>query len=318
RVERLRHDAPGPAGPVVEVPVQEEGERAGIRELRRAAEPAVAEVEGVGERLDGVFDERGRKLARRTLRLRVRGDPGPDLARRPDRALALLAPDPRDLLEDPPERWAAETVVGREVRAAVEDLALRGQERGERPAALPADRLDRVLIAGVDVGPLVTGDLDRDEVLIDQPRGLGVVVALGVHDVTPVAPDAADVEEDRAPLGPCALEHPRAPRQPVDRLRRAVPEERARRFGQGWDRVCRHGALPRAGGGDGWLTGRAPANASWRRRRGRGSRRGRPGWGRVPRRRRPRTVAAAPCRRAGRARSGGARHRPRAHGAGSP
>ena len=36
-----------------------------------------------------------------------------------------------------PERWTAVSLVRREVRAAVEHFAVRRQERGERPAALP-------------------------------------------------------------------------------------------------------------------------------------------------------------------------------------
>src|SRR5213594_4752242 len=46
-------------------------------------------------------------------------------------------------------------VLRRKVRAAVEHLAIWREERGERPATLACDRADGLLIARVDVGPLV-------------------------------------------------------------------------------------------------------------------------------------------------------------------
>ena len=62
------------------------------------------------------------------------------------------------------EARPAVRAVGREVGAAVEHLAGGREERGERPAALPGQRLHRPLIAGVDVRPLVPVHLDADEV----------------------------------------------------------------------------------------------------------------------------------------------------------
>ena len=78
--------------------------------------------------------------------------------------------------EDPPEARAAVQVLRREVRAAVEHLPVRGEERRQGPPALPADRVHRGLIAGVDVGPLVPVDLHGHEAFVDEFRDLRILV----------------------------------------------------------------------------------------------------------------------------------------------
>jgi hypothetical protein len=54
-----------------------------------------------------------------------------------------------------------------------------------------------VLVAGIDVGPLVPVHLDADEVLVEELGQIGVLVGLPVHHVAPVTPDGADVEQHR-------------------------------------------------------------------------------------------------------------------------
>src|SRR5207302_700613 len=61
----------------------------------------------------------------------------------------------------------------REVRSAVEHLALGRQKRGERPAALSREGLDGALVARVHVGSLVAVYLDAHEVGIEQLRHPG-------------------------------------------------------------------------------------------------------------------------------------------------
>ena len=53
--------------------------------------------------------------------------------------VALVAVDRRDAVEHPRKAGPAPTVFRREVGAAPEGLPLRGQEHGERPAALFAE-----------------------------------------------------------------------------------------------------------------------------------------------------------------------------------
>src|SRR3989442_2596190 len=106
-----------------------------------------------------------------------------------------------------------------QVRAPVETLAVRREERSERPAALARHRADGLLEARVDVRPLVPVHLDRDEVLVDDGREIGVLVRFAVDYVAPVAPGGPDVEQDRAIEFFRAAEGVLASRVPLDWLR---------------------------------------------------------------------------------------------------
>ena len=77
---------------------------------------------------------------------------------------------------------------------------------------------DCALIAAVDLGPFVPVDLNGNEAVVDDGGDLGVFVALAVHDVAPVAPYGADVEEDGLVLPGGEAEGLVAPRVPVDGL----------------------------------------------------------------------------------------------------
>ena len=60
--------------------------------------------------------------------------------------------------------------LGREVRAGPERDAVGGEERVQRPAALPGHRLHGVHVDRVDVRALLAVDLDADEALVHQLR----------------------------------------------------------------------------------------------------------------------------------------------------
>ena len=141
-----------------------------LRELRRAAPAAVGPVEG---RLDGRrrgVEEIGRGIVRSGL------DPAlGDQARHqpPARRLDLvtpLTPRPVDTLEHLAERGHAVAGLVREVRAAVERPAVRGQEDRHRPAPAAGHRLDGRHVDLIEVGPFLAIDLDRDEVIVEIPR----------------------------------------------------------------------------------------------------------------------------------------------------
>src|SRR5690606_1183890 len=185
--------------------VEQQLERARARELRRTAEPAVAEVERRRELLDRGPDELRADSPRLALRTLVRLEPRPHRARVLLRALRALPPHARDLAQHRAERRAAEPVLRWEVRAAVEHVAVRREERGQRPPALPRQRLDGALVARVDVRPFVPVHLHGNEQLVDETRRLLVLVALAVHHVAPVAPHRADVQQDGPLLAPRAL-----------------------------------------------------------------------------------------------------------------
>ena len=109
-------------------------------------------------------------------------------------------------------------VVFGEVGAAVEDLALVGEEGGEGPAALARDGPDSALVAAVDLGPFVPVDLNGDKAVVDDGGDFGVFVALTVHDVAPMAPYCSDVEEYGLILSGGEEEGFVAPGVPVDGL----------------------------------------------------------------------------------------------------
>ena len=88
----------------------------------------------------------------------------------------------------------------REVGAAVERAAVRREEDGHRPPAVPGHGDDGVHVQAVDVGPLLAVDLDGDEVLVHQPSRAVVLEGLVLHDVAPVAGRVADRKEHRAVL----------------------------------------------------------------------------------------------------------------------
>jgi hypothetical protein len=118
----------------------------------------------------------GRLAQRAYERLRLRGH-----------VLRPLAVRVGDGPQHLPERGQAVTRLGREVRAAEERLAVRREESGEGPAALPRERDDGVHVHGVDVRALLPVDLDADEEFVHERRGRLVGERLVLHHVAPVA-----------------------------------------------------------------------------------------------------------------------------------
>src|SRR5258706_6182189 len=188
---------PGEAALTVVPPREHELNRCRMRKLGRRAEAAVAHVEQAGHLVRGAADEVGAHrawlrlveglyhvLANRAL---VRGH-----------ALLLLAERACDLHQHAPEaRSAVRIVVRWEVRPAEEHFTLGREERRERPATLSAQRLDGALIARVDVRPFVAVHLDAHEIAIQDLGDARILVGLAVHHVAPMAPDGADIEENR-------------------------------------------------------------------------------------------------------------------------
>ena len=109
-------------------------------------------------------------------------------------------------------------LLARNVGAAKIGSAVGSEEGGQRPSALPADGRDRGLIARVHIGPLVAIHLDRDKMLVDDRGDLGVLIGLAVHHVAPVAPDRANVQQDRLVLRLGAGKRLLAPGVPLYRL----------------------------------------------------------------------------------------------------
>ena len=75
-------------------------------------------------------------------------------------------------------------------------------------------------------GTLVGVDADRDIALTYDGRDRRVAVRRLVHDVTPMAPDGGDREQDRHVTAECLLEGLGSPGLPHDALRRFYRHER--------------------------------------------------------------------------------------------
>ena len=142
--------------------------------------------------------------------------------------VAALAVEIRDRDEHLAKRRHPVPRLGREVGAADERLALRRKEDGQRPAAVAGHRHHRVHVDPVHVGPLLAVDLDVDEALVHQRRGLRVLERLVRHHVAPVAGRVTDREQDRLVLCARTRERFLAPRVPVDRILGVLKQVRAR------------------------------------------------------------------------------------------
>jgi hypothetical protein len=80
---------------------------------------------------------------------------------------------------------------------------------------LTGDGLNRALVTGINVGTFVAIHLDAGKILIEELAQSGVLVRLAVHDVTPVAPHRADIQQDRPIGGLRCRKRFRIPRVPM-------------------------------------------------------------------------------------------------------
>ena len=172
-----------------------------MRKFRRVAEAAVLLVEQMQRGFDHRVDDAGIELAARAVKHFRFGD---GFFERVGGVVHFARGDCESFgnaEENAFEAGAAHGVFGREIGAAEKRLAVGREERGERPAALSGNGADRGLIARVDVGALVAIHFHGNVKLIDHRRDFGIFVALAVDHVAPVAPDGADIEQDRFAFG---------------------------------------------------------------------------------------------------------------------
>ena len=170
----------------------QELERAGGRELRRAAEAAEVRVELCGQAALGLlqFLRRGLLLGRAQARRRAQALDR--CAARPLDLVTARVPRLGHALEHLAEARHAVARLGREVGAAVERHALGIEEHVQRPAAVTRHRLHRAHVDRVDVGALLAVHLHGDEVLVHHRGRLRVLEGLVLHHVAPVARRVAD------------------------------------------------------------------------------------------------------------------------------
>ena len=161
----------------------------------------------------------GQDVGRQRLDAPARGRHRAHLLQQPLRGehdlAALLPVGVRDRRQHPGEAGNAVTVLRGVVGAAVEGLAVRRQEDRHGPSAATGHRLHRAHVDRVDVGPLLSVDLDADELEVHQLGDARVLERLALHDVAPVARGVADAQQDRLVLRLRPLQRLLAPRVPV-------------------------------------------------------------------------------------------------------
>ncbi len=116
------------------------------------------------------------------------------------------------------ETWPAISVVRRKIGAAVKRLAVRSKKRGQRPSALAAHSAHGSLIPAVDIRPLIAIDLHRDEMFVHNRGNFRIIVGLAIHDVAPVAPHRANIEQHRLVLALRRAKGFLTPLMPMNRL----------------------------------------------------------------------------------------------------
>jgi len=167
-----------------------------VRELRCAAEPAVSRVERSADAVDASRQQCWIHRTPAGRRTSERGELALQLSRHIIDFGAVVAVILHDVEQHASKRRPPVGIDWGKVGASEKDLALGGQKGGQRPPALARQSADRVLVAGVEIRPLVSVDFDRDEMFIDDLRHIRIVVAFVVEDVAPVAPDCPHVEQD--------------------------------------------------------------------------------------------------------------------------
>ena len=85
----------------------------------------------------------------------------------------------------------------REVGTRKDRLLLRREENGHGPAAPASGCGDHIHVDPVDIWPLLTINLDIDEVLVHERSGLVVLEGLMCHHMTPVAGGVSNGQDDR-------------------------------------------------------------------------------------------------------------------------
>ena len=164
---------------------------------------------------------------------------GISLRTAPTSASACVSTWSRSFTHASPSAWTtrrnaghAVALLGREVRPGVEGAPVGGAEDGHGPPARAGQGLGGRHVDGVEVGPLLPVDLDRDEPPGQVRRGRRVLEALVGHDVAPVARGVADGEEDRLVLVAGQAQGLVPPGEPLHRVVGVLAKIRAGLVGQ--------------------------------------------------------------------------------------
>ena len=202
---------------VVPVP-QQAVEVGGVGEFRLRAEAAVHHVHVAGEGAHTVRYEIERQIAAAGRKARKFLHGLANLSGALDDVLLAVVIGIGQGAQETRKAGAAVAVVGRKVGAAVEGFLVRGEEHGQRPAALPGEQLHGGLVDVIQVGTFLAVHLDVHEVRIHQRGNLLILERFALHDVAPVAGGVADGQQNGPVLGVGFVERLRSPGIPVDRI----------------------------------------------------------------------------------------------------
>ena len=203
------------------VVTEQEGKHRRPRELRLQAEAAVLPVVALAEAVEARLQDRRIESDARACRRRGPSQDLGDLPPRPPDPLRVGTPEVAGAPDQVPEP------IGRNVRPAEKRRQLRRQQERHRPAAAPRHGLERGHVDPVQVGALLTVDLDADERPVHERADLLALEDLALHDVTPVAGRVTDRQEDEPVFLAGPLERLRSPRIPVDRVEGMLEQVRA-------------------------------------------------------------------------------------------
>ena len=146
---------------------------------------------------------------------------GRDILGRVETAAALVLPDVADLLQYTDEANVASGHGGARARpiGPPEDrFQVGGDEDIQWPAARAGGGLHIIHIYAVDVGPLFTVNLDRNEGVVEDGGNVRVLEGLALHDMAPVAGSIANADEDEPVCFSCKLQGAGPPHLPCDRI----------------------------------------------------------------------------------------------------
>ena len=229
---------------------QQQVDRRGARELRRAAEAALVIIIAGREVVVG--------LAQHGLRLHL----GPfvfsiqmllklvDAAVRAlQHLLAILLPGLHQLQQQVLEADAPALVVRRKISAAKKGLQIRREKNAHRPAATTRRRLHVGHVGQVHVRPLLPVHLHRHEVLVDDRGDLLVLKRFALHHMTPVAGGITTGKKDGTSLGLRLRDRLVAPGQPVHRIVRMLKKIRGLFLREGVGELGRGLRVAHGGGG---------------------------------------------------------------------
>ena len=233
---QARHVLPVATPPTI-ITAKQKGKQRARWKLRRTTKATMNLIDNRRQRADRAIDHR---TARRIDKLGLLAGMaiGSRLQRRRDPfglALDVAAALGKGLcnrLEDLRKRGHARSRLRRKVGTTVEGTPVGCQPDRHRPATMPRQANDGLHEDRIDIGPLLTIDLDVDVEAVHHRCRCRVLERLVRHHMAPVTGGIANAQQDRHIALACLGEGLVAPRLPVDRIVHVLPQIRRRLGGK--------------------------------------------------------------------------------------